>query len=199
MDLDKILKELTALTEAMEHTTFSSPQIKPELRLNTPMYTLETELKKHPYNLKIGHLNTVSIPKLRDEISRLINLFQIFGVSETNFKNNTPECLINFEGFNFFGSNLNKGKGGGVRLYISDQIKAKKKKFNYKQPQPEMVFVECTFRNTVILVGVLYKSPSVRGLIGTMRTETQCWVSLLTLSQKLGKVKTLSLLQQIYQ
>ena len=78
MDLENILKELTALTEAMEHNSFTSPQIKPELRLNTPMFTLESELKKYPFNLKIGHLNTVSIPKRRDEISRLMNLFQIF-------------------------------------------------------------------------------------------------------------------------
>ena len=161
MDLQSILNELAALTDAVEHTTSILPSLKPELRLNSPMFTLETELNKFPYNLKIAHLNTVSIPKRRDELERIIKLFQIFGVSETNFKSNTPQCLIDFEGFNFYGSNRNKGKCGGVGLYISNEIKTKRIHFNYKQPQPEMVFVECTFRNTAILVGVIYKSPSI--------------------------------------
>ena len=103
MDLQNILNELAALTEAIEHTTSTLPPLNPELRFNSPMYTLETELNKFPYNLKIGHLNTVSIPKRRDELERIIKLFQIFGVSETNFKSNTPQCLIDFEGFNFLG------------------------------------------------------------------------------------------------
>ena len=161
MDLDTILRELAALTEAMEHVAPIIPPLKPELQFNTPMFALESQLNKFPFNLNIGHLNTVSIPKRRDELFRIIKHFQIFGVSETNFKSDTPQCLIDFEGFKFFGCNRNKGKCGGVGLYINDQFKTKRVYFNYKLPQPEMVFVECTFRNTVILVGVIYKSPSI--------------------------------------
>ena len=161
MDLDNILRELTALTDAMEHVAPIIPPLNAEVQFNTPMFALESQLKKFPFNLNIGHINTVSIPKRRDELFRIIKNFQIFGVSETNFKSNTPQCLIDFEGFKFFGCNRNKGRCGGVGLYINDQFKTKRVYFNYKHPQPEMVFVECTFRNTVILVGVIYKSPSI--------------------------------------
>ena len=68
--------------------------------------------------------------------------------------------LYNFEGYNFFGSNRKTGTLG-VGLYISSQIEAKRIKTNFKQLQPEMIFVECKFRKTIVLVGVIYKSPGV--------------------------------------
>ena len=119
MDLDNILRELTALTDAMEHVAPIIPPLNAEVQFNTPMFALESQLKKFPFNLNIGHINTVSIPKRRDELFRIIKNFQIFGVSETNFKSNTPQCLIDFEGFKFFGCNRNKGRCGGVVTFCN--------------------------------------------------------------------------------
>ena len=158
MNRNSILSKLQDLTTQVKKSTFAF-DTNSDLMLNTPIYTLDHELKKYPYDLNIGHLNTVSIPKRRDVLGRIINKFQIFGASETNIKSNTPPDLYNFEGYKFFGTPRNKCNFGGVGLYISDQIECKRISINYKLPQPEMVFVQCKFRNTLILVGVIYKSP----------------------------------------
>ena len=160
MNWDSVLSGLQTLTNNVENFEPLVPKNSLGLRLNTPLYTLDSELKKFPYDLKVGHLNTVSIPKHFDELKQIVNKFQIFAASETNIRPNTPESLYNFEGFNFFGSNRKKGTLG-VGLYIDDKIESKRIRTNYKESQPEMLFVECKFRKTILLVGVVYKSPGV--------------------------------------
>ena len=151
---------MQTLTNNVENFEPLGPKNCLGLRLNSPLYTLDRELKNFPYDLKIGHLNTVSIPKHFDELKQIVNKFQIFAASETNIRPNTPESLYNFEGFNYYGSNRKKGTLG-VGLFIHDTIESKRIRTNYKESQPEMVFVECKFRKTVLLVGVIYKSPGV--------------------------------------
>ena len=160
MNLNSILSGLQTLTNSIENADPIIQKNSLSFCLNSPLYTLDTELKKFPHDLKIGHLNTVSIPKHYDELKPIINKFQIFASSETNIRSNTPESLYNFEGYNFFGSNRSKGTLG-VGLYVNSQIEAKRIRTNFKQSQPEMVFVECKFRKTILLVGVIYKSPGV--------------------------------------
>ena len=161
MNVDSILEGLQDFTLHVENAKI--PEITPDvgLKLNTPLYTLDCELQKNPHDLHCGHLNTVSIPKRRDLLEKIIRKFQIFGASESNVKSNTPPELYNFEGYKYFGTNRNNCNFGGVGLYISDLIECKRITVNYKLPQPEMVFVQCKFRNTIILVGVIYKSPGL--------------------------------------
>ena len=159
MNRHRVLNRLQDLTTQVENSRVTIND-NADLMLNTPIFTLDHELQKHPHDLKIGHLNTVSIPKRRDLLDRIIRKFQIFGASETNIKSNTPPELYNFEGYKFFGTPRNNCNFGGVGLYISDQIECKRLSVKYTLPQPEMVFVQCKFRNTLIVVGVIYKSPS---------------------------------------
>ena len=66
MNWNSILSGLQALTNSVENT---DPLIQKNIlgfSLNSPLYTLETELNKFPRDLKIAHLNTVSIPKHYD-------------------------------------------------------------------------------------------------------------------------------------
>ena len=160
MNLNSILSGLQTLTNSIENADPIIQKNNLGFCLNSPLYTLDKQLEKFPHDLKIGHLNTVSIPKHYDELKPIINKFQIFASSETNIRANTPDSLYNFEGYNFFGSNRKKGTLG-VGLYVNSQIEAKRVRTNFKQSQPEMVFVECKFRKTILLVGVIYKSPGV--------------------------------------
>ena len=160
MNWNSILSGLQTLTNSVENADPIIQKKNLGFSLNSPLYTLDKQLEKFPHDQKIGHLNTVSIPKHYDELKPIINKFQIFASSETNIRANTPDSLYNFEGYNFFGSNRKKGTLG-VGLYVNSQIEAKRVRTNFKQSQPEMVFVECKFRKTILLVGVIYKSPGV--------------------------------------
>ena len=170
--MDELIDHIQAPTIGDDTVTQQIPKIDIDLRLNTPIHKLDTELRKFPNDLTVGHMNTVSIPKHHDEIRRIIGKFHIFAASETNIKSNTPSSRYNFDGFKFFGLNREKCNFGGVGLYVSDQISSKRIRIKYDAPQPEMVFVECKFNKTVILVGVIYKSPSVSYTIYEQIAET---------------------------
>ena len=156
-EIDDIWGNLRALSDVCENSISKISQ-NMDLRLNTPTFILESEFKKYPHNLRIGHLNTISIPKHREELQRIIPMFDIFGASETFIKNGTPQSLFNFEGYKFYGKNRTNTTFGGVGLYINEQIPSKRINVKFNLPQPEMVFAECRFRKTVILVGVIYRS-----------------------------------------
>ena len=136
--------------------------------LNVPAPIEEINLNLKPFNnlIKIAHLNAVSLPKYRDEISRVINKtkMDIIGISETNVKKNTPCELYKLDGYKFFNVNRENKHSGGVGLFVNNLYspKAKKIVINYKEKQPEMIFVEIDINNVKILVGVIYKSPSTR-------------------------------------
>ena len=90
--MDDILRTLGALSDSC-NSSIAKISNNMDLRLNTPTYILEQEFKKHPYNLRVGHLNTVSIPKHHEELQRIVGMFDIFGASETFIKNGTPQSL----------------------------------------------------------------------------------------------------------
>ena len=60
MDLDNILRELTALTDAMEHIAPIIPPLNAEVQFNTPMFALESQLKKFPFKIEWIKLVSVS-------------------------------------------------------------------------------------------------------------------------------------------
>ena len=155
--MDDILRTQGAISDSC-NSSIAKISNNMDLRLNTPTYILEQEFKKHPYNLRVGHLNTVSIPKHHEELQRIVGMFDIFGASETFIKNGTPQSLYSFEGYKFYGNNRTTTTFGGVGLYINEQIPSKRINVKFNLAQPEMVFVECRFRKTVILVGVIYRS-----------------------------------------
>ena len=99
-DIDDIWRNLRALSDVCDNSISKISQ-NFDLRLNSPTFKLESELNKHPYNLKIGHLNTVSIPKHHEELQRIITMFDIFGASETFIKNGTPNHFSTLKVINF--------------------------------------------------------------------------------------------------
>ena len=161
---DEILNNLQTFANDIRSNHIDFIQPNAEVRLNTPIHKINTELNKYKQNLRISHINAVSVPKHKDEISRVIYKtdMDFIGVSETNIKKGTPSSLYQINGYKLFKVNRENKHNGGVGVYIKEQYKARKIKIDYNQDQPEMIFVEIEVRNNKILVGVIYKSPSVR-------------------------------------
>ena len=92
--------------------------------LLTPINKVKFELENYKHILKIGHLNTVSIPKHRDEINRLMGEidFDIFGASETNIKPGTPANLFRIPGYKLIRADRTVTTKGGVGIYFKEDF-----------------------------------------------------------------------------
>ena len=102
------------------------------LDIRSPIEEIKRNLLKFQQFLAIGHLNTVSVPKYKDQIQRILNKikFDIFAMSETNIKKNTPKSLYKFSGYKLFHKSREWGKGGGVGILIKDEYASKAKLVN---------------------------------------------------------------------
>ena len=130
--------------------------------LKTPISKVVSDFERFEHYLRIGHLNTVSIPKHFDEIYRLIRLagFDIFASSETNIKPSTPSHLFKMPGFTLIRNDRTHTTKGGVGVYFKEEYKPKKIKINYNNLHPEMVFAEVDINRNKVAIGVIYKTPA---------------------------------------
>ena len=132
----------------------------------SPIEEMIINLNNFKQYLLVAHMNAVSVPLYKDQIDSILckTGIDILGISETNIKNRTPKDLFKFNDFKLFHNNREWGNNGGVGVLIKMQYArfAKKINVNFKQSQPENIFVEIEINKIKILVGVLYKSPSVR-------------------------------------
>ena len=110
-------------------------------------------------------MNVRSLSKHFDDLSEYVSTlnmsFSIIGVSET-WLNKSNEHLFNIPGFNFI-SNIRQHKsGGGVGLYIKDDLKFKPRIDLQSTDKKlyESIFAEIIQSNGKnIIVGCLYKPP----------------------------------------
>lgn len=156
---DEILKQLANLPDEINFSEHIIPEINNSYV--TPIQKINNELTSYAKFLKISHINAVSIPKHRDEISRLIHgtNMDILAVSETNIKKHTPKETFKIEGYKFFHVNREHKAKGGVGIYVREDFKTKKIQVKYDNLQPELCFTEIETRNNKIVIGVIYKSP----------------------------------------
>lgn len=129
----------------------------------TPSEKVNKDFENFSDYLKIGHLNTSSVPKHRDELSNLaLNCdFDVLGSCETYIKEHTPKSVYSIEGYQFFHKNRDVASKGGVGLYVKNTIKAKRINLPSEPEQPEVCFVEITIGTSKIAIGEVYKSPLI--------------------------------------
>ena len=156
---------------ANELANFADGIIIPQLSLTdflgngddfeTPITKINKELLQYIHNIKVAHLNAVSIPKHRDEVSRVLSLtqFDVFGVSETSIKPGTPKNLYQIPGYKLIRADRTHTTKGGVGIYFRDIYQPKKIQIQYDNLQPEMIFAEVEINRCKIAVGVIYKTP----------------------------------------
>ena len=81
----------------------------------SPLEKIIRDLEPFTHQLRIGHLNTSSIPKHHEELQRVVvgADFDIFASVETNVKPNTPAHRVNIPGYKFIRQDrINRPKGG---------------------------------------------------------------------------------------
>ena len=163
--LDDIIANFSNLASDINSSYLPIP-MDTSLNILSPIDEINMNLKYLRNFLCLAHINAVSVPLHRDEIARILIKAQIdfLAISETNIKKNTPRDLYKFNGYKLFHTDRDWGNSGGVGLLIKNEYSqnAKKISVNYNQPQPEHLFIEIEINKIKILVGVLYKSPSVR-------------------------------------
>ena len=153
--------------------------VNDENNFDTPIELINSDLKTFRNNLKIAHINARSLPKHIDEVKRLLLAtdFDILAISETFIKTATPKHLFKIGGYKFFHKDRIAKNGGGIGLFVRDQIKVKLINLPQVILHPEVLFVELTINQTKIAVGVLYKPPKIPyGIFATMH-ETLAYIS----------------------
>lgn len=146
---------------------------------DTPIDFINNDLKDFKDNLTIAHINSRSVTKHIDEIERIVHETQldIIGVSETFIKSHTPNNLFKINGYMFFHKDRSAKCGGGVGIYVRDQLKAKRIKLPQDIIQPEIIFIEVTVKNSKIAIGVLYKPPKIPYGVFALLHETLAYVT----------------------
>lgn len=145
----------------------------------TPIEIINDELRNHNDNLKVAHINARSVSKHIDEIKMVVQStqFDVICVSETFIKSHTPKNLIKIGGYTLFCKNRTAKCGGGVGIYVLDDIKCKLIKLPQEINQPEMLFVELATHHSKVAIGVLYKPPKIPyGTLGLIH-ETLAYIT----------------------
>ena len=114
-----------------------------------PCIVLDDIRRKNVGRLLIGHLNINSIRNKFDELTSLIHdKFDIFIVSETKIDNSFPVNQFSIKGFcDPFRQDRNS-EGGGILIYIRENVPCKEIKIHKLTNNFEGIFVELTLRKS---------------------------------------------------
>lgn len=115
-------------------------------------------------NLNFCHFNAQSLTNKFHEVKNFINSnnYKIITISETWLNASHNDEMFSITGYHLLRSDR-VGRGGGVAVYISTDIKFEIIDFNNTY-QIEMLVVKLCFPTIVLIVVVLYKPPNVNYL-----------------------------------
>ena len=162
-----INEELTNTQDDIGRLNDSLFQSQPEvqnIKSNLLSPTDEILEKFKPYNnfIKMGHANTVSIPKNRDDLELFFNKtgMDIFATSETDIHKNTPKSVFDIPNYRFYHKDR-IGNRGGSGIYIKKEIPSKYIPISYEHDKFEVCAIEVVINKVKVAVVSIYKSPSV--------------------------------------
>lgn len=118
-----------------------------------------------PKGLLGGHLNIRSIASKTDQVEKLLtdSNLDFLCLSETWLTQTSSEAAFVFLGYSIFRKDRNRGKGGGLLIYVKDHIKCNQIKVQDKlDTEIECLALTITLspQMTFILVGI-YRPPSL--------------------------------------
>lgn len=91
-------------------------------------YNTRTE-KVSEQALSIMHLKSQSLNRKLENIIEFLNamdkMFKVIAITETWLKNTDNKNTVDIEGYNFFSLNRIGKRGGGVALYINENLNCK--------------------------------------------------------------------------
>lgn len=126
-------------------------------------YNLNMLIEK---NLNIAHVNAQSLACIShfDEIYKILNdnkNLHILAISETWLNTNHTLKKYKIPGYKLLRSDRTRSSGGGVALYISENLKPKKLNVNDASSGVEFIFVEITTKFNKMVVSGAYRPPNI--------------------------------------
>ena len=118
-------------------------------------------------NFTILHINARSLSRNFDNISDFLSTlspsFSIIAISET-WINGQPIIPYHLSGYTFLHSDRETGRGGGVALFVKDNIKHSRRFDDYNiciDASCEYLLIDCFISvNSKFTVGVMYRKPN---------------------------------------
>jgi hypothetical protein len=142
--------------------------------INQCDYYLEESFKKkccqaniNEQSFSIFHHNIRSVPKnsssLQNFLESLNFKFTIIGLSETWLTESIADCY-NWDGYDHYYLYRKGKRGGGVSIYVEDNVNAKQRQDLSKMSEVvEILFIEICKENTGlaknVLIGIVYRPP----------------------------------------
>jgi exonuclease III len=112
--------------------------------------------------MKIFHQNVRNLQRNLNHVTSLLNLYKhidIFALTETHISTE-PEKLFEIPGYTFLSRNRINGKGGGVGMYISNDIQFERRQ-DLENDKVECIWIEILCKSSKnFLVCCLYKPPA---------------------------------------
>ena len=110
------------------------------------------------------HLNIRSLPAnltgFMSYMSNVNHIFSIIGFTETWLKPSNIETF-GIAGYNYVGLTKQSGKGGGVSLFISDDIVYSEiQELNMVEDHIECIFIKINIRGHTYFIGLVYRPPN---------------------------------------
>ena len=121
----------------------------------------ELEDIKKTKGLRVVHMNVRGLELNFSKLCEYFNHFEnidIFGVTETHLNENSLSN-ISVQGFTFLNKRRNNGRGGGVGVYISEELNVKRR-YDLETEEIECIWFEIVYPNTKsFIVSVMYRPP----------------------------------------
>ena len=126
------------------------------------------------------HLNIHSLPSKHEQLRAMISDLLDSGIVINyillcqTFLTDTNCAMFQLPGYHFVCNNRKSGRGGGVGIYVKDDLLFKIRKdltVNYGQ-ELESIFVEIDHNSHVFIVGEIYRVPNTNELESIQRSET---------------------------
>ncbi len=105
----------------------------------------------------LASANVNSLPSKLEEIKPLLQMHQFaaFAVQETKIDSKISQSELKIPGYQLFRRDRNR-RGGGVALYVLEQLKSRKLKLQTVPPSLEIIAVEITFLKHKLIVASVY-------------------------------------------
>ena len=115
-------------------------------------------------NFSLLHINARSLNKNFDSIELFLKTinqfpFSVIGITETWLNSNSPQ-LFHLQNYELIRADRAHGKGGGVGIYVHDQLKFKRR-HDLHIDGTEDLFIEITNnKDRNIIIGTIYRPPN---------------------------------------
>ena len=113
--------------------------------------------------IKCVCLNARSIINKKDELNIMVDDIQphIIGITETWANNDITDAELGLEGYAMFRKDRMGRRGGGVLLYIKDNIPAYEVQLQEEADCNEAIWCKLVTGHTTVTIGVVYRCPNI--------------------------------------